>query len=123
MGGRHAWRKITVQTAPLSHWVGQDCRRVRFIKLDIEGMEHLLAQDIIDHFTHPDLMVALEAKSTHIARTLRPFEEAGFHVCDLRNDYHWLFSAKVQDILPVRYAQLYRRRFMVDVLLSRNRLL
>lgn len=123
MGGTRAWRKITACAAPLSHWVGPAlCPGVRFVKLDVEGVEHLLVQDILAHFTHPGLMVALEAKAPHIAQTLRAFEEAGFWAYDLNNNYAWLFDRKARPMRAVTYDALYRRSFMVDVLLTRQAL-
>lgn len=122
MGGAKAWSAISVPTTTLAAALGERTAQISFIKLDIEGAEHLVVSDILNHCTHPRLVVALEAKPPHIKATLQAFETAGFHLYDLQNSYDWLYSQKRKYLLPLSYEQAYRRTHMLDVLLSRQRL-
>ncbi len=122
MGGRRAWRSISVLVTPLSRALGDRASQVSFIKLDIEGNERLVVDDILTHFTHPSLQVALEAKAPHIQTTLQGFEAAGFHLYDLRNTYGWLLHTHTPSPRRMTYAQAYKRQHMVDVLVSRKTL-
>jgi FkbM family methyltransferase len=118
LGGR--WNPVPVRIATLPEIAGDRAKDVVFLKVDIEGAEHLVAQTIVDTFTHPGLIVAIEAKQPEVMRTLKPFEEAGFHAYDLRNDYTWVVEQKYKAAMPVSFAELYSRRFMVDVVLARK---
>jgi FkbM family methyltransferase len=120
--GSNSWRPITVGVQTVAHILGERAAQVTFVKLDIEGAEHLVCQQLIDLCTHSRLVVALEAKAPHVRQTLEPFERAGFFVYDLRNDYRWLVDRKA--VLPIRqtYTNLFAQRHMVDVLLSRQSL-
>jgi FkbM family methyltransferase len=120
MGGARSWRVTTVPTTTLRQALGAGASRVGFIKLDIEGAEHLVVQDILAHCTHPSLRVAMEAKAPHIRAALEPFEAAGFLLYDLHNDYRWLYNRSERRATPLAYSQAYLRRSMVDVLLSRQ---
>ncbi|MEO5670840.1 MAG: FkbM family methyltransferase [Ramlibacter sp.] len=122
MGGRGSWREITVATNTLAGILGAQAPEVSFVKLDIEGAEHLVVRDLIAHCVHPRLMVALEAKAPHIRETLEPFEKAGFHIYDLRNDYRWLLNTQVASPLACSYESLYERKYMADVLVTREKL-
>lgn len=122
MGGERAWRPISVPTTTLLEAMGSLANRVSFIKLDIEGAEHLVVGDILRHCIHPNLKVALEAKTPHIRATLCGFEAAGFYIYDLQNTYGWLASRQHVRLKQVSYEDVYRRRHMVDVLLTRQRL-
>jgi hypothetical protein len=62
--------------------------------------------------------VALEVRA-QIEATLMPFEERGFHIYDLHNDYNWLFERKVPAITEAAYRDFYHRD-TADVLLSRQ---
>lgn len=120
MGGRRAWRTVTVPTDTLHGILGVRAASVSFIKLDIEGAEHLVVPDIIAHCTHERLIVALEAKAPHIRETLEPFERAGFHLYDLQNDYRWIVNTRVARPRPVSFQNVYGRRYMADMLLTRR---
>jgi FkbM family methyltransferase len=113
------WRPVVVQAGTLTRLVGDDAARTSFLKLDIEGAEPMVTPDIVEHFTHPRLVVALEAKAPRVAETLRPFRDAGFHAYDLHNDYRWVFEREVPRITAVSYDDVTSRR-MVDVLVSRE---
>ena len=122
MGGRGSWREITVGTNTLPAILGPQAGDVTFVKLDIEGAEHLVVRDLIAHCKHPRLIVALEAKAPHIRETLEPFEQAGFHLYDLRNDYRWLLNATQADVsfVPCSYESVYPRKYMADMLVTRQ---
>ncbi|OBA89877.1 hypothetical protein A5662_23575 [Mycobacteriaceae bacterium 1482268.1] len=114
------WTPVTVTADTLTSIVGVDAPRISFIKVDIEGAEAAIAPQLANDFTHPGLVVALEVRAP-IDATLAPFQEQGFYVYDLHNDYHWIFERKVPAITEVTYDELYRRR-VADVLLSRKEL-
>ncbi len=118
MGKR--WKAVTVDARPLTELVGGDPAKVSFIKLDIEGAEHRVTGSIVEYFTHPRLAVALEAKPPHIEKTLRPFEESGFFAYDLHNDYRWVVEQPYKGPSLVRFADLYKRKKMIDILLTRQ---
>lgn len=117
---RNAWQSTAVRADTLSSLVGNHASKVSFIKLDVEGVEHKLCKDILDHFTNSRLCVAIEAKQPFIRETLEPFEKAGFHAYNLHNDYLWVVEAQTKVPTPARYDELYRTKYMVDVLLSRS---
>jgi hypothetical protein len=48
-----------------------------------------------------------------------PFQERGFYVYDLHNDYHWIFGRKVPAINEAAYRDFYHRD-TADVLLTRQ---
>jgi FkbM family methyltransferase len=112
------WKPVTVTADTLTSIVGADAQRVSFIKVDIEGAETAITPQIAAGFSHPRLVVALEVRAP-IEATLMPFQERGFCVYDLHNDYHWIFERKVPAITEVAYRDLYHRR-VADVLLSRQ---
>ncbi|WP_158089941.1 FkbM family methyltransferase [Mycobacterium europaeum] len=112
------WIPVTINGDTLPSIVGDDIDRVSFIKLDIEGAESTVTPDITT-FPHPDLVVALEAKSPHIAETLKPFQDDNFYVYDLHNDYRWLYERTVPVITQTTYSDLVSHS-MVDVLVSRR---
>jgi FkbM family methyltransferase len=117
---RGRWRPVTVAATTLAAVLGERAAQVTFIKLDIEGAEPQVVPDILAHCTHPQLHVALEAKATHLRETLEPFERAGFHLYDLRNDYRWLVNARTRRPRAVRFDEVYARGRMADVLLARQ---
>jgi hypothetical protein len=55
-----------------------------------------------------------------------PFQEQGFYVYDLHNDYRWIFEGKVPAITEAAYRDFYHRGWRqtrahaADVLLSRQ---
>jgi FkbM family methyltransferase len=112
------WKPVTVTADTLTSIVGADAQRVSFIKVDIEGAETAITPQIAAGFSHPRLVVALEVWAP-IEATLKPFQERGFYVYDLHNDYHWIFQRKVPAITEVTYRDLYHRA-TADVLLSRQ---
>jgi FkbM family methyltransferase len=118
--GRKSWRPVEVEALTLPQILGADAARVAFVKLDIEGAERLVCRQLLEVCTHPQLVVALEAKAPHIRETLEPFEKEGFLAIDLQNDYRWLLNRRQPQSKPVSFEELYRRRFMVDVLLLRQ---
>jgi len=113
------WRPVVVQAGTLTQLAGDDAARTSFLKLDIEGAEPMVTPDIVEHFTHPRLVVALEAKAPHVAETLRPFRDAGFHAYDLHNDYRWVVERAVPRITAASYDDFTSRK-MADVLVSRE---
>lgn len=112
------WTPVTVTADTLTSIVGADAHRVSFIKMDIEGAETAIMPQIAADFSHPRLVVAVEVWPP-IEATLKPFQEQGFYVYDLHNDYHWILERKVPAITEVSYRDLYRRK-VADVLLSRQ---
>lgn len=112
------WLPQNVPSDTLPSIVGADAQHVSFIKMDIEGAEVSVTPQIPDAFSHPRLVVALEARAP-IEVTLRPFQERGFRVYDLHNDYRWLFERKVPSITEVSYRDFYNRA-SADVLVSRE---
>jgi FkbM family methyltransferase len=117
---RRRWRQLKVPALSLPTLLGARAAQVRFIKLDIEGAEPQVVPDILAHCTHDRLCVALEVKAAGLRQTLGPFEAAGFHAYDLRNDYRWLVNAQPRRPRPVDFRTLYQRARMADVLLSRQ---
>jgi len=119
------WIPVTVPADTLTSIVGADAARVSFIKVDIEGAETAIAPQIARGFTNPRLVVALEVR-TQIEETLKPFQEQGFHVYDLHNDYRWIFEDKVPAITETTYYDVAHRSWRqarahaADVLLSRQ---
>ena len=120
MGKR--WQSTVVRADTLSALVGRDAPNVRFIKLDVEGTEHKLCKDILENFTSSRLCVAIEAKQPHVRETLEPFERAGFFVYNLHNDYFWVVEKKTKPASRVSFEELYAKKYMVDVLLTRREL-
>ena len=116
------WESTLVRADTLSALVGYHAPDVSFIKLDVEGTEHKMCADILEHFTNPRLCVAIEAKQPYIRETLEPFEKAGFFAYDLHNDYLWVVDDAVMPASPVSFERLYAKKFMVDVLLSRTKI-
>lgn len=119
-GRGSSWRPVTVRADTLAAMLGERAAQVSFIKLDIEGAEPSVVADLLRVCTHPRLAVALEAKVPHIRATLEPFERAGFHLHDLRNDYRWTMNRSFAPATARSFHEVYRRRFMVDVLVSRQ---
>lgn len=117
---RRRWREIRVPAVSLPTLLAGRAPRVRFIKLDIEGAEPLVVPAILAHCTHPGLCVALESEAGRLRETLGPFEQAGFHAYDLRNDYRWLVNDAPRRARPVDFETLYARGRLADVLVSRQ---
>jgi hypothetical protein len=109
---------MAVVADTLTSIVGGDARRVSFIKVDIEGAETAIVPQIAADFCHPRLVVAIELR-TEIEKTLMPFQERGFRIYDLHNDYNWRYERKVPAITEVTYRDFYQRD-TADVLLSRQ---
>lgn len=114
------WIPVTVPAGPLSTLVGDEVERVSFIKLDVEGAEAELTGDIADSFTHPELVLALEARAP-ISTVLQPFVDKGFHVYDLHNDYRWPYERHVPAITAATCDD-FRDSAQADVLVSRRQL-
>ena len=114
------WQPTVVRADTLSALVGRDTPNVSFIKLDVEGTEHRLCKDILANFTSSRLCVAIEAKQPYIRQTLEPFEKAGFFVYNLHNDYLWIVENEIKPATRVSFEELYAKKYMVDVLLSRR---
>jgi FkbM family methyltransferase len=114
------WMSTVVRADTLSALVGRDAPNVSFIKMDVEGTEHKMCKDILKNFTSSRLCVAIEAKQPYIRETLEPFEKAGFFVYDLHNDYLWVVENKIKPATRVNFEELYARKYMADVLLSRR---
>jgi FkbM family methyltransferase len=114
------WQSTVVRADTLSTLVGSDAPNVSFIKLDVEGTEHKMCKDILENFTSSRLCVAIEAKQPYIKETLEPFEKAGFFVYNLHNNYLWVVDNKIEPATRVSFEELYGKRYMVDVLLSRR---
>ena len=113
-----AWDPVTVAADTLTSIVGADAPRVSFIKVDIEGEEAAITPQIAAGFSHPHLVVALEATG-QIEATLAPFKERGFYIYNLHNDYNWVYERKVPAITEAAYSDFYGGA-RVDVLLSRQ---
>jgi len=116
------WRATQIRADKLSALIGSDAPRVTFLKLDVEGTEHKICKDILEKFTNPRLCIAMEAKQPYIRETLKPFEQAGFFVYNLHNDYMWVVENKFKPVTRVSFEKLYEEKYMVDVLLSRTEL-
>ena len=117
--GNH-WQSTVVRADTLSALVGSDAPDVSFIKLDVEGAEHKICENILENFTSSRLCVAIEAKQPYIRQTLEPFEKAGFFVYNLHNDYLWIVENEIKPATRVSFEELYAKKYMVDVLLSRR---
>ena len=118
-GGPRAWQTVRVPALTVREVLDADAGRVSFVKLDVEGSEHRLVPDLLECCTHERLAIALEVKAPRIREALAPFEAAGFHVYDLRNDYRWLLNAASHRPRALTYDQVFRRRYMADVLVTR----
>lgn len=116
------WEPTVVRADTLSALVGSDAPNVSFIKLDVEGTEHKLCADILENFTSSRLCIAIEAKQPYIRETLEPFEKAGFSAYNLHNDYMWVIENKMRPATRVTFDELYAKKYMVDILLSRREL-
>ncbi|MBV8906508.1 MAG: FkbM family methyltransferase [Acidobacteriia bacterium] len=116
------WQSTVVRADRLSALVGADAPNVSFIKLDVEGTEHKLSKDILESFTSSRLCVAIEAKQPNIRKTLEPFEKAGFFAYDLHNDYLWMIKDRIMPATRVSFEELYAKKQMVDVFLSRRQI-
>lgn len=114
------WQAVSVRADRLSVLAGDAAQNVSFIKLDIEGFEHRVVNEILQNYLNQRLCIAIEAKAPHVRETLEPFEREGFFVYDLQNDYKWMHEKKVKPAVPTRFEDLYKTKFMVDVLLSRT---
>jgi FkbM family methyltransferase len=112
------WIPVTVPADTLTSIVGADAERVSFIKLDIEGAEAAITPQIVAGFSNPRLVVALEVRAP-IEAALMPFQEQGFYLYDLHNDYRWYFEHKVPAITEGAYRDVYQLD-RADVLLSRQ---
>jgi len=64
--------------------------------------------------------VAIEAKQPYIRETLDPFEKAGFFAYNLHNNYLWVVENKIKPATRMSFEELYAKKYMVDVLLSRR---
>jgi FkbM family methyltransferase len=117
---RGRWCPVTVAATTLAAVLGERAPQVSFIKLDVEGAEPQVVPDIVAHCTNERLCVALEAKASHLRETLAPFERAGFHLYDLRNDYRWLVNAATRRPRATTFEAVYARGRMADVLLTRQ---
>ena len=109
---------MTVAADTLTSVVGADDSRISFIKVDIEDAETVITPQIAPGFSHPRLVVALEVIPP-IEPTLRPFQERGFYIYDMHNDYRWTLERKVPAITEAAYSDFYHRA-AADVLLSRQ---
>ncbi len=116
------WQPVTVWADTLYELAGNMAEKVSFIKLDVEGVESRINKEIISRFTNERLCIAMEAKAPFIRDALEPFEKDGFQVYDLHNDYRWVFEKKMKPASKEKFADLYKKRMMVDVLLSRREL-
>jgi FkbM family methyltransferase len=114
------WQPTVVRADTLSALVGRDAPNVSFIKLDVEGTEHKLCKDILENFTSSRLCVAIEAKQPYIRETLEPFEKAGFYAYNLHNDYMWVIESKIKPATRISFEELYAKKYMVDILLTRR---
>lgn len=69
--------------------------------------------------------MALEVR-TQIEATLMPFQDQGFYIYDLHNDYQWIYEHKVPAIIEAAYRDFSHRGLRqtrahaADVLLSRR---
>lgn len=113
------WLPVSVRADRLTVLAGDAANDISFIKLDIEGFEHRVVNEILQNFAHPRLCIAIEAKAPHVKETLKPFEDAGFFAYNLQNDYKWLYEKKYKAAVAANYADLYKEKYMVDVLLTR----
>jgi FkbM family methyltransferase len=121
MGGGRSWREIKVKTTTLIQAVGKaSLERVSMIKIDIEGAESEMVQEVLTYCTHPALKIVVEVKPSQIQSTLKPLWNAGFEFMDLQNDYSWLLHRQVLEPKPVTYEELCRRNRMVDILALRK---
>jgi FkbM family methyltransferase len=121
----NTWIPTAVAADTLTSLVGADASRVSFIKVDVEGAETAIAPQIAADFSHPRLVVALEVR-TQIEATLKPFQDRGFYIYDLHNDYRWVYEDKVPAITEAAYRDFSHRGWRetrahaADVLLSRQ---
>lgn len=120
MGGKRAWNEIAVPATTLHASIGADTlRKVRFMKIDIEGAEPEIVPEILALCTHPRLMIALEAKPPLIEKTLEPLHREGFIFYDLRNDYRWMLERETRRPRRLDFDRIRRANRMIDVLATR----
>lgn len=87
-----------VAAAPLPDLLsGEELRRARLIKIDVEGAEDAVVKGLAPHLadTNPDLELVIEMHPGEHSALFGALEEAGFHPYHLEIDYS-----------PLRYDQL-----------------
>jgi FkbM family methyltransferase len=73
---------------PVSAIMGGDISRVRFIKIDIEGSEAPVLEDIIAHINEFSQRLTIVAEITeNSAKYVEKFRQAGFQIAGLPNNY------------------------------------
>lgn len=79
---------IQVDGLPLMTILGSDAGNVKFIKIDIEGSEGPVLEDILENLDQfpPDLVIVAEVSRKH-AHFIRRFKVAGFRTSGLPNNY------------------------------------
>ena len=79
---------VQVDGLPLMTILGSDAGQVRFIKIDIEGSEGPVLEDLLENIDQfpPDLVIVAEV-SPRNASFVRRFRDAGFRVRGLPNNY------------------------------------
>lgn len=73
----------------------EEMRRTTLIKIDVEGAEVPIVEDILDHLSQfsSRLCLAIEADETNLAEWAGLFErlrQNGFFAYDLQNEYDWI---------------------------------
>ena len=102
----------TVDGLPLNQILTPDeARRTRLIKIDIEGAEVPVVEQLLDtlDFYSPDVAVAVEAspaENPEWATLFDRFLAAGFRAYDLGNNYDWLTLMDGTEVQPKRVRSL-----------------
>jgi len=116
------WRRVVVPADSLPCLVQGRAAEVTMLKIDVEGLEATVCRDLLDHFTHPELTVAVEITVRSIPAVAAVFEAAGFRAFDLRNDYAWVSgAAPVEPPVELTYDDLRAKKHQVDVVFTRAR--
>lgn len=97
IGGQGYELEAEVPSAPLSQMVPTDLlRRATFIKIDIEGGEIPVLEDVVDNVLTVTMNVEVAAElwpsrdaaeARRVSRILEKFESEGFEWLQIRNDY------------------------------------
>ena len=115
------WHRVVVPAGPLPDLVQGRAAEVTMLKIDVEGLEATVCRDLLDQFTHPDLVVAVEITLRSIPAVAEVFETAGFRAFDLRNDYAWVSQeGPVEPPVEVTYDELRARKHQVDIVFTRS---
>jgi FkbM family methyltransferase len=105
---------------PVSALVGNDLSRVHFIKIDIEGSEAPVLEDILKHVGElPQRLTIVAEISDDSAKYVEVFHNVGFHTAGLPNNYsigyflvrHYLRRSEEDAFTLTRPVNEYTRKY------------